>query len=498
MRTFTLYDPKVYSLILFRTEKDNEKKVLETLKSEFIKLKGIKCDVSLKEDWTVIELMLDILPEVKGTSDVSPDLVKVKFEEIGAHKKAVIEKLQPHIMKDSSIYNYNIFTCAGTEKVWLKTYSDISFLYKDRGDEHLDLLQSNISYLNRIMNRTGEVVVNSIQHGKVSSSIYLLGNPQGRSRETFPHDMVLEMDLGDIRALSTYGESPIQVSPSSPYGEATTSEKKLYQIRQTYLINLMAVKAKLLELFLMQSHFSEMKRGDLKGLFVKGRDLKDQIFQLQNNINNHMQLYVPKDRTKGDKKKKKEKDFLDRESFETEKELLTRASVRFSLVSEVEHQIMRTTSKLQEMHQRVAEVSISISLHTETVSLEGLSHTLGGITQKDIEGARRDLSILLDELSHSRDILSSTIEVLRTFIDTRQREVSEEMSRLMNVLFLIFACIGLADALGNFVIMAIEYIFLDDASSWEVLQWSSFGLMLTLLPLLIAVIFLVTYFKKRN
>jgi hypothetical protein len=265
-------------------------------------------------------------------------------------------------------------------------------------------------------------------------------------------------------------------------------------MRQTYLINLMAVKSKIIDLFLIQAQFLEMKRTDLNSIYEKGRSLKDQIFQLQNNINVHMQSYIPKDGGK----KGKDKNFLDRESFNIEKELLTRASVRFSLVSEVEHEIMRYSSQIQEIIQKIQEISKTLNLEAQSLSIEGLSMTISDTTKKKVETNSRDLDNLLKELSHSRDILSSTIEVLRTFIDTRQREVSEEMSRLMNVLFLVFACIGLADALGNFVILAIEYIFFDDATVGEILQWSSFGLMITLLPLLIAVIFLVMFFKKKQ
>jgi hypothetical protein len=497
LRTFPLYDPKLYSIIIFKPQQGKEKDVLESLKNEFPKLKGVKCDLSLKDDWVLLEISLDIDPRSKGPADVSPDLIKVKYTEMDAYRKKITDRIQPFITKGGSIHNYTLVTCGSGEKAWIKTYSDISFLYKEsRQDEHINLLQSNVSYLNRIMNRTGEVVINTIQHGKLSSGLYILGHPQGRTPSEFPKDLVLEMDMGDIRTLSTYGDSPIEVSPSTPYGDGSPGEKRLYQMRQTYLINLMAVKAKIMELFLIQAQFLEMKRSDLNILFDKGRSLKEQIFQLQNNINNHMKSYIPKEKEKG--KKGKEKNFLDRESFETEKELLTRASVRFSLVSEVEHQIMRYSSHIQEIIQKIQEISKALNLEAQSLSIEGSSLSISDTTKKRIEANSRDLDNLLKELSHSRDILSSTIEVLRTFIDTRQREVSEEMSRLMNVLFLVFACIGLADALGNFVILAIEYIFFEDASVGEILQWSSFGLMVTLLPLLIAVIFLVMFFQRKR
>ncbi|MBN1538517.1 MAG: hypothetical protein JW939_00090 [Candidatus Thermoplasmatota archaeon] len=478
--------------------KGKEKQVLEFLRTNYPNTQGIKCDPSMKEEMVLIELSMDVKPDAKGSVEVSPDLVKIKFEEITAYRRSITEKLHPYIDKGGSTHHYNLFVCASNEKVWLRTYSDISFLYKDkeRLEDDLDLLQSNISYLNRIMNRTEDIMVNSLQHGKVSSSLYALGRPQGGTKDIFPHDMVLELNMSDIRSLGTYGGSPVQISTNSPYEREDQNERTLYQIRQTYLINLMAVRSRLIDLFIIRSRFKDLERMELKNIFSQGKDLKDQIFQLQNSIHNHMQIYTPTVGAK--KKKKKERGFLERESFETEKELLTRASIRFSLVSEVEHQIMGYSSKMQDLYQGAAEVSSSLSLKGQTASIEDISQTVGGITQKSIGTTRRDLNILLDELSHSRDILSSTIEVLRTFIDTRQREVSEEMSRLMNVLFLVFACIGLADALGNFVILAIEYIFFDDPTVNEVLQWSSFGLMLTLLPLLIGVIFLVLFFTKRK
>jgi hypothetical protein len=497
LRTFPLYDPKIYSIIIFKPEEGKEKAVLKSLKKEFLLMKGVKCDISLKDNWGLLEISIDVDPKSKGPVEVSPDLIKVKYDEMAGHRKKVIERIQPLISEGGIVHYYTLVICGSSEKSWIKTYSDISFLYKERKqDEQVNLLQSNVSYLNRIMNRTGEVLINTIQHGKLSSGLYILGNPQGRIPSEFPKDFVLEMDMGDIRTLSTYGDSPIEVSPSTPYADGDPGEKRLYQMRQTYLINLMAVKSKIIDLFLIQAQFLEMKRTDLSRIFDKGKSLKEQIFQLQNNINNHMKSYIPKEKEKG--KKSREKNFLDRESFETEKELLTRASVRFSLVSEVEHEIMRYSSFIQEMIQKIQEISKALNLEAQSLSIEGSSLSISDTTKKRIEANSRDLDNLLKELSHSRDILSSTIEVLRTFIDTRQREVSEEMSRLMNVLFLVFACIGLADALGNFVILAIEYIFFEDATVGEILQWSSFGLMVTLLPLLIAVIFLVMFFQRRK
>jgi hypothetical protein len=252
-----------------------------------------------------------------------------------------------------------------------------------------------------------------------------------------------------------------------------------------------------MELLLIQSNFLDMRGNELKSSGVRGKGLKEDIYQLQNDINEHMKLYIPNVEDK--KRKKKEMDFLAKESFQKEKQLLTTASVRFSLVSEVEHEIMRNASILLEMDQRTREATSSLSMESEDLSIEGVGFSLGEITLREMEKDRRDLLTLLDELSHSRDILSSTIEVLRTFIDTRQREVSENMSRLMNLLFLVFACIGLADAAGNFVIFILQFGVLSDNPSFqEVLSYTMIGVLITIIPLSLGAFFLYKAFKRKD
>lgn len=497
MRSVLLYDSKIYSIILLKVVPESEKKLLSVIREQAPRMGDTKMDISFKSGWAIIELMKDASPSSKDFTEVSPEYLKMRYDEVSTISRKVMDKIGKFGMPGCHPHNYKLFTNGSRDNVWLKTYSDMTFLYKDRKADQPEILQTNISYLNRILLGKGEVMVNSIKHGKVGASLYMLGRSGQTSESNFPKDMVMEINISDISTSQGYGEGPINIAGSTPYGGGEGPEKRLYQTRQNYLINLLAMKSKLMELFLIQSQFLDMKQGELNKVSDRGKSLKDDIYQLQNDINEHMKLYIPKDDRK--KKKKKEKDFLARESFQKEKELLTTASVRFSLVSEVEHEIMRNTSLLLEMDQRTRDTTNSLSLGSEDLSLEGVGYTLGEITIKQMEKDRRDLLTLLEELSHSRDILSSTIEVLRTFIDTRQREVSEDMSRLMNLLFLVFACIGLADALGNFVILVLDRGYLnDDPTLMEVFQYGSFGMMMTLLPLLIAAIFLYLFFKKKD
>lgn len=492
MRTFPLYDPKIYSFTLIKEE--DADKLLGQVGRFCSRYKDLKLDINQKDGWTIIELMMELEPGKKGTYNVSADLVKVRYDELLRRRKALLDTIKP-LMKGGGPENFTLVTSGSHNNVWLRTYSDMSFLYDEKGSmDKPDLLQSNITYLNRILRRSGEVIINSLKHSKVDANLYILGSVRGTSSPAFPQDLVLEVDLSDVRAGSSYGDSPIMVTPSTPYGTDSSEEKRAYQQRQNYLISLMSLKSRLTDMFVLQSEFLDLRSRKIGDVGKRGRELKEQIFKLQNSINEHMKVYIPKER----EKRTKEKDFLDRETFKMEKQLLTTASVRFSMVSEVEHEIMRESSNLGDIRSGVRDVVRSLDLEASNLSFEGASYSYGEITLKEVDHENRKLNTLMKELSHSRDILSSNIEVLRTFIDTRQREVSEDMSRLMNLLFLVFACIGLADALGNFVILVLERGYLgNDPSVNEVLSYGAMGMMLTLLPLLIAAIFLYWYFKKK-
>ncbi len=497
MRSVLLYDSKIYSIIILSVAPETERDILTVMKEEAPKMGDTKMDISFKSGWAVIELMKTASPTQKDVSEISPEYLKMRYDEIILLSRKVMERIGRFGRSGCRPHRYTILTNGSRDNVWLKTYSDMTFLYKEGEADQPEILQTNISYLNRILLGKGEVVVNSIKHGKVGATLYLLGRSGQVSEETFPNDLVLELNISDIRNTYSYGDGPINVTGSTPYISADGPEKRLYQTRQNYLINHLAIKSKLMELFFMQSRFLDMKENDLRKVQERGKGLKDDIYKLQNDINEHMKLYIPKDGEK--KEKKKEKAFLAKESFRTEKQLLTTTSVRFSLVSEVEHELMRSASHLLEMGQRTREVKNSLSLETDDQTIDGVGFSLGEITLRVMEKDRRDLQTLLDELSHSRDILSSTIEVLRTFIDTRQREISENMSRLMNLLFLVFACIGLADAAGNFVIFILQFGILSDNPSFtEVLSYTMIGLFITIIPLSIGAFFLYKAFKRKD
>ena len=503
MRTFPLFDPKIYSISIFKLKEGEDAKVQEILQNLFLRRKDVKFNIMKKEKWSVVEIAMDIQKGGHVIVEVTPDLFKIQYDNIKLMNRSLKDALHPFIVKDSGHYNFNLMTCGSRENIWMHNYSTASLFIDDDDDAPFiggeattpqeNIFQTNIAYLNRIMNRKGGVLINSLKVNNVNATLFALGTGDQRKGKAFPTEFLLQLDSSQLGDGKSYSGGQLPLTHKNPYSTPPKDDKDIYLEKQDYLINLLAIKAKLVDLLLTKCNIKELLEGEYTYIQKRGNFLKDDIFDLQNRINSHMKVYMPKE-----KGKRKDSDFLERENYDNEKELLTTASIRFTLISEVEHRIMRIRSQMNGMKEDITDMGDQLAIKGEASTTDMNPQSISDHLIKDLNGMEKFMMSLSGELTHSRDILSSTIDVLRAFIDTRQREASEDMSRLMNLLFLVFACIGLADALGNFVVFAMEYYFFHEKNIYQAIQPALASLFLTFLPLTIGVIFILIYFKKKR
>ncbi len=503
MRTFPLFDPKIYSISIFKLKEGEDAKVQEIIQNLFLKRKDVKLNIMKKEKWSVIEIVMDIQRGGHVIVEVTPDLFKIQYDNIKLMNRSLKDALAPFIIEDCGHYNFNLMTCGSRDNIWMHNYSTASLLIDDDDDAPFiggeattpqeNIFQTNIAYLNRIMNRKGGVLVNSLKHNNIDATLFSLGTADQRRERTFPTEFLLQLDTSQLGDRKSYSSGQFTLTNNSPYTTPQKDDKNVYLEKQEYLINLLAIKAKLVELLLTRCNTKELFEGEYTYIQKRGNFLKDDIFDLQNRINSHMKVYMPDKNAK-----KKDSDFLDRENYDNEKELLTTASIRFTLISEVEHRIMRIRSQMNVMKEDIHDMGDQLAMKGEASTTDMNPQSISDHLIRNLDIMEEYMMSLSGELTHSRDILSSTIDVLRAFIDTRQREASEDMSRLMNLLFLVFACIGLADALGNFVVFAMEYYFFHEKNIYQAIQPALASLFLTFLPLTIGVIFILIYFKKKR
>jgi len=497
LRTFQQFDPKVSGILLFRAKHGSEQEIASSVHKAVLGREGVKLEQSNREGWTVIEVTKDLSPDNQRFSSISPDLYKVRSDELKSIITRTKEGLSSYLADGSKITVVNLFTCGTKDSAWLRNYSDVTFLYKDgsgfeTGMENIsgETYQSNIAYLNRVMNLQGKVLVNNIKHGGVGGNVYLLGY---RPEQSNQHDLMIELDMSTLRTVEAYQHPWIVVKGINTYGKDNECDPEPCLRMHNYLITLLGIKSKLIDLLLLSAQMEVMILREVGSLTAKGNSLLDEIFALQNAINDHMKTYGPG----GASERKREKG-RDKVVYVTEKSLLTKASVHFSMVSEVENAILRISGRMMDLEERMMERSSSLSMQYDPRSTEESRLTLGDVNLKRIEQEKRSLSSVSEELIHSRVILTSTIEVLRTFIDTRQREISEDTNKLMNVIFLVLAVFGLADALGNFVVVILQYGYLQgEPSMGDVWVVTLIGMALTLVPLLISAGLLYYYLQNR-
>jgi len=152
LRSVQLYDPKIYSIILVKLGFGKDKDLLELMKKQVSSYKDIKMDISFKSEWATIELQKSTSESEKDFSDVSPELMKMKYDDLNKIVKKIREDIQPLAMEGCDTHVYNLFTTGTKDNAWLKTYSDMTFFFKDKKSDPSEILQTNIAYLNRILN----------------------------------------------------------------------------------------------------------------------------------------------------------------------------------------------------------------------------------------------------------------------------------------------------------------------------------------------------------
>jgi hypothetical protein len=495
VRTFQQFDPFVSAVIVFRSRSSSDAALDASLRKDLPVPEGARVEISTRDGWRLLEITSEMAVGPGRMSQISPDLYRSKLDEMNIAIGKAKDIIAPHVPKGVRTSSTILFGCGTRDSAWLKNYSDISFLYKEKGGSlesegaRGEIYQTNIAYLNRILGYRGKILVNSLKHNGITGLLYLLDR---KSDETSSDQCILiEIDVDQLRTAEAYSDPMITVKTKSPYSRGDEGEKEPHMRKENYLATISGIRTKLIDLIILDSALADMMENDILALKGKGNDLLDAISKIQNNINEHMKGYAPA--SKGSPKKS------DKETYDREKGLLTDASIHFSMVSEVENDIIRMFGRMRDMEDRIKDRTISLSLSYDPHSTDEDRTTFSDAAIRRISQDTVSLREMSEKLTHSRSILTSTIEVLRTFLETRQREVSERMSRQINMLFLVFACFGLADALGNFVIVILEHGFLGTSPSLgRVFEVTTMGLMLTLIPLFVSAGLLYMYFQRRR
>jgi hypothetical protein len=165
-----------------------------------------------------------------------------------------------------------------------------------------------------------------------------------------------------------------------------------------------------------------------------------------------------------------------------EESLLEKASIYFSKLTSIDYVLVEAIHSKQEYQRELESASTALGLEqnralTTPDSIEAIP-TLGDEFKRYYETIGFSFENLKTETEHTQSTLRNAVDVLKTFLEEKQRKISEASSKRINALVIIFACFGLADALGNFVIF-----YLQGGAGLVAIIW----FVITMLPLILII-----------
>ncbi len=357
--------------------------------------------------------------------------------------KKLIEIVEKKNRTLSHMDTYFIFLTGTKSKMWHEAHLDMTMFMKgvmrERQLAEIAAKPSLMKLNEGLVSESTPLVRGSqFQYSEMGTTLFALGLSQSKREDQFPKIFLIDIDL----------DRPDQENDSPSLGgigriggvqeDQTIDLQNLEETAQTTVVNLA----------LLLSNFTLLQRvviADFQRDEQRSKEINDKIHELQTEINRLFHASLKRDK---DKSSKVQQD---------EEELLNKASVFFSTVSELEQSISQGIYKHHDLTQKIDEEMRTLGIDT-TPYLIGQTNLSPVFEPHQKFGDK--VKFLFDNLSNdvesSQSTLRNTIDVLRTFLESKQRAASEKQNRSLGMLSIAVAAMGLADAIGNFVIFYFE------------------------------------------
>jgi hypothetical protein len=447
-------------------------------------------DIEMLEerDYFLIQLQFDIIKQQSLNSNAGwVDVSNGDFKNIINVAKKIAAKhfLNPK-MKNQSLKFLGAYQMiiTGTEKdYWTKSEIDIhKFKINVAGAERQFKLtdlesESNLSVFNKELFGSKYLRGDMLGNLKLPTTIFGLGNIIADEFHPISRTYLLNLSVNSIH-------------PDD--NEALSKQNKLYRLTINTVIsnfgNLLVYIAKMTDLYNDEYNNIQSNSNEIRD---KALDLQIRINELlksQSDKSSLISTGTPKKKEKNHKDQKEQNDLLTSRGWE--ENLLLKASRHFSKLTEINQILAKANYQRQ-------DAAMNIEKMTSTLGLTPIKYYIE--TEKEISSLGLELKQfsksvnyyfqnLKDELDHSQTTIRDTVDILKTFLESEQRIVSQKSSEAINWIVIVFAGLGLADALGNFVIF-----WLEGGSPYQAMFW----FFIILITLIIIIVTLYMWYFKR-
>lgn len=439
-------------------------------------------DLEILDDreYIIIQLQMDLKPTMDSSSnDGWADITTKDIKRVMSLTRKLTDKwISSPKTKNSGlklIGTSQIIITGADEDYWVKPRIDIHKFKIDMNGLDRSMRLGDIEAENKLMVFSKalfggkHVLGDRLENIKLPTTIYGLGKSDSDDFDRLPQLFLLSLTVNSNLNNKEAGE---------------VQNKK-------FRLSVNSVIASFGRLFIYMAKLLDLNKDEYPVISKQSHQIRDNSLKLQMKIND---LLV----TKSDKSlpSSTQQRQLKVESDEKlgyigmEENLLLKASRYFSILTEINQVEARAnyhrqdaTTKMEKLSQTLGLTPIPLSTETnnEIPSLNGELKQLSN----SIDFNFQNLKI---ELEHSQTTIRNTVDILKTFLESEQRMVSQKSSEAINWIVIVFAGLGLADALGNFVIFWLE------GGSWFSAMFWFFVIIVTLILVIVTLYF--WYFKR--
>ncbi len=469
-------------IILWKKEPDATfNKAILSSKSQVIDNEYLKdLEIFYEHDYIIINLQMNIKPigyegKDNGWVEIEPKHFKKVFNQTKKLKDKWfnIRKIQRMGLKQ--IGDFQMIITGAEDEYWTKSRIDIHKfkIDSDRVERSLELsdveAENNLAIFNRMLFGGKRIFGDRLENLKLPTFVYGLGINGSDDFQNLPRSFLLSLTVNkEIRG------KEINEVENKQFRLTVNSVMANFGRLVTYL-------AKLMDLY-SEEYISINKRSN---------EVREKALKLQMKINN---LLVTKSDSSAVSTKstgKRKRVTAVKYSYHgMEEHLLLEASRYLSYLTEINQFQAQANYERQEASANIEKINQTLGmtpiayLSKSNNQIQPLSNELKQLS----DFINHNFQNLKIELDHSQSTIRNTVDILKTFLESEQRIVSQRSSEAINWIVIVFAGLGLADALGNFVIFYLE------GGKWYQAMFWFFFIMIILIIVVVTLYF--WYFKR--
>jgi hypothetical protein len=428
----------------------NKKNILEIISKKIENSSFKDCEIFDEREYILIYIQIDIKSLATKTTEFPDSWVEVSPKEFKASmasaNRIVDKKFNSRTFQNKGlklIGKYQMLITGSEEEYWTRPRIDIhkfkigsdgidrSWQLRDIEDEN------NLAVFNKYLFGGKRIFGNKFENLKLPTILYGMGTNGADEFQKLPRSFLLNLTLD----AKTTGK------------EDSELQKKQYNLTVNTVVSnfgrLLIYLAKLLDLF----------KDEYKSISRQSNEIRENALKLQMKINDLMVTKSDSGSTSTNPFRRLTMEPSDGLTYKgMEENLLLEASRYLSYLTEINQLQAKANYLRAEATGNIEKINQTFGLATIPFSAESNREfpSLSAEFKELSNSINYNFQNLKLELDHSQSTIRNTVDILKTFLESEQRMVSQRSGEAINWIVIVFAGLGLADALGNFVIFWLE------------------------------------------